>query len=232
MTQLGVTDATQYGGRLAAAKAASRPAQALPSGEVSAAYLAAKRAFDLVSALVGIVVCGPLLAGIAAAIKLDSPGPVLFRQRRPGRNGKPFTLLKFRTMTCDAEEKLPEVLPLNREPDHSLIRIPDDPRVTRLGRFLRRSSLDELPQLVNILRGEMSLVGPRPISRPIADERATLRLVAPPGLTGLWQINGRKETDCRFMLEKDMEYLSRRSLWFDLGILMRTVPAVLRRNGA
>jgi len=230
------TDATQVTSRPAATGVGARLVRAdvlcMPAREVSLAYVAAKRAFDLGVAVLGLIALAPLLGIIAVAIRVGSSGPVVFKQRRPGLRGRPFWMLKFRTMTQDAEDRLPEVLPLNREPDHSLLRIPDDPRVTGVGRVLRRTSLDELPQLVNIVRGEMSLVGPRPISRPIADERALLRLAVRPGLTGLWQINGRKETDCQFMLDKDMEYLARRSFWFDLSILLRTVPAVIRRNGA
>jgi lipopolysaccharide/colanic/teichoic acid biosynthesis glycosyltransferase len=178
------------------------------------------------------MLAAPLLVIIALAIRLDSPGPILFRQRRPGLNGRWFRMLKFRTMVRDAEARLPQVLSLNREPDHSLLRIADDPRVTRVGRILRRASLDELPQLLNILRGDMSFVGPRPISRPILDERAWRRLTVKPGLTGLWQINGRKETDCHFMLDKDLEYIANRSLWLDLSILAQTIPAVMCGNGA
>ena len=196
------------------------------------AYLMVKRVLDVAGALVGIVLCLPVWAIIAIAIKLDSPGPVFFRQRRPGYRGKPLWILKFRTMYQDAEERLQEVLHLNQQKDGTLIRIPNDPRVTRIGRFLRRTSLDETPQLINVLKGEMSLVGPRPISRPISDPRGTLRLRALPGITGLWQVNGRKNTDTAYMLEKDMEYLRRRCLTFDLWILLKTFGAVLRGDGA
>lgn len=199
---------------------------------VSLLYLGVKRITDLVVAVVALILLAPLMAVIAIAIKLDSPGPIIFRQRRPGYRGKPFYILKFRTMVSDAEERLPEVLHLNPEPGHRLIRIPNDPRVTRVGRILRCTSLDELPQLVNIIRGEMSLVGPRPISRPIDDPRGILRLAAVPGMTGLWQISGRKDTDCEFMLQKDMEYLRRRSLILDLAILLRTALRMAGRNGA
>jgi len=200
--------------------------------EVPYWYLAAKRALDIAVALIGIILCLPLWALIAFAIKLDSPGPVLFRQRRPGLGGRPFWILKFRTMYQDAEQRLQEVLHLNRQPDGTLIRIPNDPRVTRIGRLLRRSSLDETPQLINVLKGDMSLVGPRPISRPINDPRARIRLQVLPGITGLWQVNGRKNTDTNYMLEKDMEYLRRRSFSLDLLILFKTVGAVIRGDGA
>jgi len=198
----------------------------------STIYLVAKRAADFTLAACASIILAPLAGIIALAVKLDSPGPVIFRQRRPGFRGRPFQILKFRTMSQDAEDRLAEVLPFNQEADHSLIRVPEDPRVTRVGRILRRTSLDELPQLINIVRREMSFVGPRPISRPIRDPRGRARLEAMPGLTGLWQTSGRKETSCCFMLEQDMQYLARRSLWLDLFILLRTMPAVLKRRGA
>ncbi|MGD9497482.1 MAG: sugar transferase [Armatimonadota bacterium] len=202
------------------------------AGEPSALYLGFKRACDIALSLLGIVLCLPLWALIALAIRLDSPGPVLFRQVRPGHRGVPFGILKFRTMYEDAEERLAEVLAYNKELDHSLIRIEDDPRVTRVGRWLRKFSLDETPQFVNVLRGEMSIVGPRPISRPIPDVRGLLRLEAMPGMTGLWQINGRKNTDCKHMLELDMRYLRERGVLLDLSIMLMTVWAVLRGTGA
>ncbi len=195
-------------------------------------YNCAKRVIDIVVSLAAILFCTPLWLITAILIKRDSKGPVLFRQRRPGLNGKPFTLLKFRTMVDDAENRLPEVIHLNQERDGSLIRIKDDPRVTRLGRLLRATSFDETPQFVNVLLGHMSLVGPRPISRPIADKRNPIRLGVLPGLTGLWQISGRKDTGCAYMIGKDLEYICRRSLTYDLWIVLQTVLVVLRRSGA
>lgn len=196
------------------------------------AYQILKRCIDIVGALAGIVICLPLWAVIAIVIKCESPGPVLFRQKRPGLGGVPFTILKFRTMVQDAEQRLSEVMHLNVDPTGSLIRIKDDPRVTRFGKFLRSSSLDETPQLLNVLAGHMSLVGPRPISRPIADPRNPIRLRVVPGLTGLWQISGRKDTGCNFMLDKDLEYICKRSLLFDLSIILSTVAVVMRGRGA
>lgn len=195
-------------------------------------YLAAKGFVDVAGSLLGITLSLPLWGLIALAIKLDSPGPVIFRQRRRGQWGIPFEIIKFRTMRKDAEEHLHSILAVNPEKDGSLIRVPDDPRVTTVGKVLRKLSLDETPQFLNVLRGEMSLVGPRPISRPIPDRRGLLRLEARPGMTGLWQINGRKDTDCRFMLDKDMEYLQQRSLRLDFSIMAATVGTVLRPNGA
>jgi len=203
-----------------------------PPTRVSTACLRAKRLLDVTVALVGIVVCLPLWALIALAIKLESRGPIIFCQRRPGHRGRPFWILKFRTMYEDAEERLAEVMHLNRQRDGTLLRIENDPRVTRVGRFLRKTSLDETPQLINVLRGEMSLVGPRPISRPIPDPRGLLRLEAMPGITGLWHVNGRKSTDTEHMLQKAMEYLEQRSLLLDLKILALTFSAVLRAEGA
>ena len=195
-------------------------------------YLFLKRILDITVAFAGLVLCLPLWVVIAAAIKLDSPGAVFFSQRRPGSRGRFFRMLKFRTMRADAEEHLDDVIHLNEQEDGTLIRIPNDPRVTRVGRFLRHTSLDETPQLINVLRGEMSLVGPRPISRPIQDVRGRLRLYALPGITGLWQINGRKATDTDHMLEQDMKYLRQRCMWLDLHILLKTVPAVIGGKGA
>jgi lipopolysaccharide/colanic/teichoic acid biosynthesis glycosyltransferase len=195
-------------------------------------YLVVKRIADVILASAGIVALMPIWLAIALAIRLDSPGRVLFRQKRTGQHGVPFWIWKFRTMRLDAEARLDTVLPLNPEPGHSLIRIPNDPRVTRVGRWLRTYSLDETPQLINILRGEMSMVGPRPISREIADARGLQRLAARPGLTGSWQVSGRKDTDCETMLTLDMEYLECRSLWLDVLILLRTVPVVVGSRGA
>lgn len=208
---------------------ATRPAAEAPA---SPGYLICKRAGDIVAATIGIVLCLPVWIVVAVIIKLDSPGPILFRQRRPGHFGIPFLILKFRTMYRDAEERLDEVLDRNREEDGSLIRVEDDPRVTRVGHWLRKWSIDETPQFINVLRGEMSIVGPRPISRPIPDPRGYLRLDAKPGITGVWQTNGRKLTDCQHMLELDMQYLQDRSLMQDLAIVVRTFSAVLRAEGA
>lgn len=197
----------------------------------SSTYESAKRTIDFFVSAVALVVLLPLLAVTALLIRLTSPGPAIFRQKRPGRNGVPFEILKFRTMVPDAEERLEQVHDVNNTVD-PLIRVENDPRVTPIGRFLRKTSIDELPQLVNVLRGEMSLVGPRPISRPIYDYRNELRLRVTPGMTGLWQISGRKNGDTNYMLAKDMEYLQTRSLATDARIVLGTVAAVLKADGA
>jgi exopolysaccharide biosynthesis polyprenyl glycosylphosphotransferase len=195
---------------------------------------AAKRTFDVVGAVVAGVVSLPLVAVVALAIRLDSPGPVLFRQRRVGRGGRPFELVKFRTMVQDAEERLAELTDRN-EADGPLFKIRDDPRVTRVGRVLRRLSLDELPQLWNVLRGEMSLVGPRPaLPSEVAawSEELHARLRVRPGITGMWQVGGRSEASFDEYVRLDLYYVDNWSLWIDLAILAKTIPAVLARRGA
>jgi lipopolysaccharide/colanic/teichoic acid biosynthesis glycosyltransferase len=191
-------------------------------------YLATKELIDIVGAVCGILLCLPLWVVIALLIKLDSRGPVIFRQKRAGQYGIPFEILKFRTMQADAEQHVDQLLAAHGQEGASLVRLRHDPRVTRVGRILRKLSLDETPQFINVLRGEMSLVGPRPISRRIADSRGLERLRARPGMTGLWQVNGRKDTDCEYMLGKDMEYLETRSLPTDLAILGKTFGAMVR----
>jgi exopolysaccharide biosynthesis polyprenyl glycosylphosphotransferase len=191
-----------------------------------------KRCFDVVGATMLLVLFAPLLAVAAIAIRLDSPGSVFFRQTRVGRGGKPFQILKFRTMVADAEARKEELRALN-ETD-GLFKIARDPRITRVGSLLRRSSLDELPQLVNVMRGEMSLVGPRPL---VVDEDSLIqgwqrrRLHLTPGVTGHWQILGSGRIPLHEMVKIDHLYLANWSLWLDLKILMRTVAHVLGRQG-
>ena len=178
-----------------------------------------------------LVVVSPLLVLVAAGVRLDSPGPVLFVPGRVGRNGRVFRMYKFRTMCVDAEARLPQLAHLNVGGDR-LIRIDNDPRVTRLGSFLRRTSLDELPQLVNVLRGEMSLVGPRPQS---PDEVALYsdgqreRLAVPPGMTGLWQVTARDNPTFDEWIRLDLQYIRQWSIGLDLKILLKT-PAVMVRT--
>jgi exopolysaccharide biosynthesis polyprenyl glycosylphosphotransferase len=192
-----------------------------------------KRAFDLVAATGLVVVLSPLLLAIAAAVKLSSPGPVLFRQTRIGRYGREFQVLKFRTMVSDADERKHELLERNEAAP--LFKIADDPRATRVGRWLRRSSLDELPQLFNVLRGDMSLVGPR----PLITEEARLfsgwqrrRYHVAPGMTGPWQILGSSRVPMSDMVTIDYLYCANWSLWLDAKILARTIPYLLsKRSG-
>ena len=200
---------------------------------VSTRRLRAKRLLDLTVCLLLSPFVAVALVACAVAIKLDSPGPIVFRQDRTGRDGRRFRMFKFRTMVRNAEELKAELQHLNVLPPPDF-KIPYDPRITRVGRFLRRSSLDELPQLLNVLRGEMSLVGPRPTS--FAPSTYTLwhtaRLEVPPGLTGLWQVFGRNSTTFDERLRLDLDYVERMSLGLDLKILALTAKVVLRRAGA
>jgi exopolysaccharide biosynthesis polyprenyl glycosylphosphotransferase len=194
---------------------------------------AVKRTFDMIGVVVGLLAVAPLMLLIAIAIKLDSRGPVFFRQLRVGRRGKRFYMLKFRTMVPDAED-LKDSLRDRNEAQEGLFKIVDDPRVTRVGSFLRKSALDELPQLLNILRGEMSLVGPRPLVVE-EDERIEgwhrQRLELLPGMTGHWQILGPARVPLREMVAIDYLYVANWSLWTDVKILLRTVPHVIGRRG-
>jgi exopolysaccharide biosynthesis polyprenyl glycosylphosphotransferase len=196
-------------------------------------YLA-KRTFDVAGAVVLLAVLSPLLAMIAAAVRLTSRGPVLFRSIRPGIGGEPFACLKFRTMRTDAEQLQADLESLN-EATGPLFKIRRDPRLTRVGALLRRYSLDELPQLLNVLRGEMSLVGPRPLPQRDFEQLEDWhkkRYLVLPGMTGLWQVSGRSELDFDDLVRLDFLYLERWSVGLDLAILLRTVPAVLSRRGA
>ena len=176
----------------------------------------------------------PVLLAIALMIRIDSPGPVLFRRRRMGRHGRPFRIYKFRTMGTDAESQVDRLEPRNESDRGVLFKMRDDPRVTRLGRFLRHTNLDELPQLWNVLRGEMSLVGPRPFQDRDCERLEALdpvgfsrRLELPPGLTGAWQVGRLSPTDCERLLELDLDYIERWSLALDMKILYRTVFILL-----
>ncbi|MCW2989041.1 MAG: hypothetical protein JWM24_1979, partial [Solirubrobacterales bacterium] len=195
---------------------------------------AMKRILDVVVSAVLLIALSPLLAAIAAAILLDSGRPVLFRQRRAGKDGEPFEMKKFRTMVVDAEERLGELVDLTKL-EQPAFKIADDPRVTRIGRSLRRYSLDELPQLINVLRGEMSLVGPRPEEESVValyDERQRRRLAIKPGMTGPMQVYGRSDLTFEERLAMERDYLDNLSLAGDLAILLRTPGAVLRGDSA
>ncbi len=197
-------------------------------------YEVAKRAFDITFALALAAVLAPVWITAAVLVKLTSPGPVLFRQRRCGRNGRTFEFYKFRTMVDGAEGMKADLLHLN-EVDGPVFKMRNDPRVTWVGRWLRRASIDEVPNLINVVQGHMSVVGPRP---PVPQEvalyrpRDLQRLSVKPGLTCLWQVSGRSTVGFDQWMELDLAYIRSRSFWLDLMIVVRTVPAVLRGTGA
>ena len=189
---------------------------------------------DFLGALVLLVVAAPIMAIAAMAIRLTSSGPALFKQRRAGLGGRPFVIYKFRTMVTDAEARKRELRKYS-EQDGPAFKLTNDPRVTAVGRFLRKTSIDELPQLWNVLKGDMSLVGPRPL--PVDEADACLqwqrrRLDVTPGLTCIWQVKGRSTVTFAEWVRMDVEYIRKRTLLHDLSILLQTVPAVLLRKGA
>ena len=192
-----------------------------------------KRAMDVLGALIAIPLFSPLMVAAAAAIRLDSPGPILFVQERIGQNGKPFRMFKFRTMVANAEELLAGLVDLDRL-DEPVFKLRNDPRVTCVGRFLRRWSIDELPQLFNVLEGEMSLVGPRPEEAQIVSHYSPwhrMRLLACPGMTGPVQIRGRGDLALAERVCLEVNYIRNCSLWGDVKILLSTIPAVIRGSG-
>lgn len=198
--------------------------------------LALKRGLDIMAAAAGLVLAAPLLALIAAAIRLDSRGPVFFTQVRVGQGGRRFRIVKFRTMVCGAEDMREKLVEQSVYRDERLFKVPDDPRITRVGRLLRRTSLDELPQLWNVLRGEMSLVGPRPplpSEVELYEDHHFARFEVRPGITGPWQVAGRNEiTDFEEVVALESAYIRDWSLLSDLVLIVRTIPAVLRMHGA
>jgi lipopolysaccharide/colanic/teichoic acid biosynthesis glycosyltransferase len=210
-----------------------RPVRAMETFFVSA-MPRWKRAIDIVGAAIGLLFLSPLFFVIAVAIKLTSRGPVFFRQKRSGLGGREFVMLKFRSMAADAEQRKSELMAMN-EQDGPAFKISNDPRTTALGRFLRKTSIDELPQLWNVLRGEMSLVGPRPLP---CDETAACRgwlrrrLDVTPGLTCIWQVQGRSKVSFSEWVRMDVQYIRSRSLGGDMKLLLQTVPAVVSRRGA
>jgi exopolysaccharide biosynthesis polyprenyl glycosylphosphotransferase len=212
------------------------PIVSLPPMRLSRSVRALKRSFDIAASGAGLLVLSPLLALTAIAIRLDSRGPVLFRQPRHGRGGRIFDIAKFRTMHEGAERMRFELAHLNEmEGGGPLFKIKDDPRITRVGRFLRKWSIDELPQLWNVLRGDMSLVGPRPFVVHESEQIqgwASRRLETTPGITGLWQVLGRNDIPFEEMVKLDYIYVTSWSLWWDVKILCQTIPVVLRRRGA
>ena len=205
------------------------------NGVVYGRQFLVKRTLDVALSLVLLVLAAPVFAAAALAIRLSSPGPIFFTQVRIGFNKRPFRMIKFRTMSPDAEQQMEDLEHLN-EAEGPVFKIKDDPRITRVGRILRNTSIDELPQLVNVLKGEMSLIGPRPL--PVRDfarfdqDRHRRRFSVIPGLTGLWQVSGRSSIGFEEWMELDLKYVDEWSLGLDLEILVRTIPAVLKRVGA
>ncbi|MCA9421325.1 MAG: sugar transferase [Nitrospira sp.] len=211
------------------------PTFSLNTGAIGDQAVLIKRAIDLIIALPSVILLLPFFGIIAVAIKLTSPGPVFFIQERVGLNKRLFRFIKFRTMVPDAELKQAELEHLN-EVDGAAFKITNDPRVTPLGRLLRKTSIDELPQLINVINGDMSLVGPRPL--PVRDLQEFYedwhrrRFSVRPGLTGLWQVSGRSSTSFAKWMELDLHYIDKWSLWLDLKILFKTIPAVMKGSGA
>ena len=206
----------------------------LPTASLGPRARAAKRVMDMTLATIALLVLSPLLAVIAVAIRMDSPGPVFFRQERTGRAGKPFRIFKFRSMTAGAWEQRHSIAQ-NRLGDGPLFKMQGDPRVTRVGAFIRKTSLDELPQLINVVRGEMSLVGPRPLPTEEADQidgAALARLDVYPGITGLWQVCGRSDLTYADLQHLDSIYVQSWSLMWDLRIMLQTPKVVFARRGA
>lgn len=198
-------------------------------------YLVMKRAIDIIGSFCGLVVLSILFVIIALLIKLEDPkGKVFFKQLRVGKDGKEFYMYKFRSMASDAEERLKELLALN-EVSGAMFKMKDDPRVTKMGKFIRKTSVDELPQLFNVLRGDMSLVGPRPpLPREVEEYSAydRQRLLVTPGCTGLWQVSGRSNVGFDEMVELDLRYIRERSLSFDIKIILKTVLVLFGSKNA
>ncbi|HZG84923.1 sugar transferase [Paenibacillus sp.] len=198
-------------------------------------YLTAKRMQDIVASLVGLLFLLPLFIVLAILIKLEDPkGPVLFRQTRVGKGGREFQMYKFRSMVSNAEQMLEQLLDKN-EVSGLMFKMKDDPRVTKIGKLIRKTSLDELPQLINVLKGEMSLVGPRPpLPREVAVYNAyhLQRLTVTPGCTGLWQVSGRNSVGFDEMVELDLQYIRERNLFYDIKIILKTVLLLIRPNSA
>ncbi|KAB2382658.1 sugar transferase [Bacillus toyonensis] len=201
----------------------------------SKGYLVAKRCIDFIGALCGLILLSPVFLIVAVLIKYQDPkGPVLFKQIRIGKDGKEFYMYKFRSMVVDAEEKLKDLLKHN-EVSGAMFKMKEDPRVTRIGKLIRKTSIDELPQLLNVLKGEMSLVGPRPpLPREVKEYTAydKQRLLVTPGCAGLWQVTERNSVGFKEMVELDLEYINKRSVIYDLKIIFKTIQIMIKSNGA
>lgn len=198
-------------------------------------YAVSKRFIDILGSLIGIILLLPLFTIVAILIKKeDSKGPVFFKQIRVGRDGKEFYMYKFRSMVSDAEEKLADLLQFN-EIEGAMFKMKEDPRITLIGKFIRKTSIDELPQLWNVLKGEMSLVGPRPpLPREVAEYSSyhKQRLLVTPGCTGLWQVSGRNHTSFEEMVNLDIKYISERNVFFDIKIIFRTIKVLFGTDNA
>lgn len=201
----------------------------------STAYGVMKRTMDIAGSLAGLIVLSPIITMVALAIKLEDPkGPVFFQQTRIGKNGKPFRMYKLRSMSVNAEEKLKELLDKN-EISGAMFKMKDDPRITKVGKLIRKTSIDELPQLINVLKGDMSLVGPRPpLEREVKEytDYDKQRLTVTPGCTGLWQVSGRNSLSFKEMVELDLKYIEKKCIWLDIKIMLRTVKAVIAPQDA
>jgi len=221
--------------RVAVDKLGSIPMISFSATAEGSLAMAVKGMFDFAGALALVVLLSPVLLACAVAVRLSSPGPILFRQKRCGLNGREFSIYKFRTMVEGADGMRDNLAQRRNDQDGPVFKLTRDPRVTRVGAFLRRTSLDELPQLINVLKGEMSLVGPRPELKCVMDsfeDWQLRRLSVKPGLTGLWQVSGRCETTFAERIRLDLQYIDRWSLALDLKILALTIPAVLSGRGA
>lgn len=208
---------------------------ALEERDSKASYLVIKRIMDVMLALIGLVLLSPLFILVALLIKMEDPkGSVFFYQTRIGKNERPFRMYKFRSMVSNAEELLEKLLDQN-EVGGAMFKMKEDPRITKLGKFIRKTSIDELPQLWNVVRGDMSLVGPRPaLPREVMQYTSydKQRLSVSPGCTGLWQVSGRNNLSFQEMLELDLEYIERRNLWLDIKVMLRTVKVMVFPNSA
>lgn len=208
---------------------------ALEERDSKASYLVIKRIMDVMLALIGLVLLSPLFILVALLIKMEDPkGSVFFYQTRIGKNERPFRMYKFRSMVSNAEELLEKLLDQN-EVGGAMFKMKEDPRITKIGKFIRKTSIDELPQLWNVVRGDMSLVGPRPaLPREVMQYTSydKQRLSVSPGCTGLWQVSGRNNLSFQEMLELDLEYIERRNLWLDIKVMLRTVKVMVFPNSA
>lgn len=199
-------------------------------------YLIFKRIVDILGSILGLLICLPVILIVITLIKLEDGGPIIFKQIRVGKDGKEFFIYKFRSMRIDAE-KIKSALLSKNEVSGAMFKMKNDPRITKIGKFIRKTSLDEIPQFVNVLKGDMSLVGPRPPLREEVDSYSKYdkqRLMVTPGISGLWQVSGRSNLSFSEMVELDLKYIQKRSVWLDLKIMLKTIWHIIptKRNGA